>query len=329
MRRTFAGMAVAASLALFASGSAHAQQAANLAAAEDHFRQGITAMNAKDYPTACRMFAASMQEDPQTGTLLNLAHCHELQGKVASAWAEYSEVVARAQKVSDFGRVQFAQKAAVALQEKLTRFTVNVAAPFEAETVTVDGEPIARAAWGTAVPMDPGGHDLVASGSGHKTTTLHFEVTEGAAGGSVSVPPLSEEAPVVRTTYITQSSEPLLTRRGAGYLVGALGLVSLGVGVVTGVVYLTKRRDNNRECVGDPPETNGTLCDQTALDAARSDLSAGKTLGTVSTIGLGLGVVGLGIGGYLVLTSRPPRTRSAVNVRLVPGLGGGAVVGSF
>jgi hypothetical protein len=300
-------------------------------------------MQAKDYPKACALFAASMKEDPQTGTHLNLARCHELEGKTATAWGEYNDVVERAHADKQKERVAYAQKAADALAPKLSRLTVSVASPADGETITVDGQPIVQQAWGNASPIDPGEHKLEASAPGRKTAKQAFTVVDGKSLG-VRVPALETEAPGAMPTPLPAGSTPSAGtesqggapvdsgsssssdasgKRTAGFVLAGVGVAALAAGVVTGLLYLGKQSDW-KNCNGATP------CDSIWDSSSDADSvkSSANTLGWISTVGFGLGVVGIGVGSYLILTTHPKASSSA-RVRIVPGLGGGALVGSF
>jgi hypothetical protein len=82
--------------------------------------------------------------------------------------------------------------------------------------------------------------------------------------------------------------------RTAGYVLGGIGIVGIGVGTVTGLMVLSKKSTVDDNCNAQKQ------CNQTGADAADS----GKTLGTISGASFIIGAVALGAGAYLVLSSK-------------------------
>src|SRR5579884_4181154 len=62
-------------------------------AAEALFERGKALVEQGRTAEACAAFAESQRLDPAGGTLLRLALCREAEGKLASAWLGYLEVV--------------------------------------------------------------------------------------------------------------------------------------------------------------------------------------------------------------------------------------------
>jgi hypothetical protein len=116
------------------------------------------------FDEACPKIAESNRIDPHTGTLLNLAACHEKQGKVASAWVEYEKALTAARAEGQAERVRFAQERSDALQARVPWLALDVpqGAPQDL-SILLDGAPIQRLAWGKEMPVDPGGHVVKAN----------------------------------------------------------------------------------------------------------------------------------------------------------------------
>src|SRR6266699_3327978 len=82
----FAPMLIAAALV----GLPAKRAIAGSPAAEALFREGRQLLKEAQVDEACLKLAESYSQEPASGTLLNLARCHEIQGKIATAWAEYA-----------------------------------------------------------------------------------------------------------------------------------------------------------------------------------------------------------------------------------------------
>src|SRR5262249_32467324 len=142
------------------------QPPADAAAAEALFREGRRLLEEKKYGEACPKLQESDRLDPATGTLLALALCYEGDGKTASAWAAYVDAAGRARREDQKDRERAALDRAKSLEPKLSRVTLVIAPTVAALpdlAVTRDGTPVGRGALGTAVPVDPGPHTVVAT----------------------------------------------------------------------------------------------------------------------------------------------------------------------
>jgi hypothetical protein len=154
---------------LLSSGAAWAQPSnADRMLAETLFEEGKRLLDENKTDEACAKLEESQRLDPATGTLLNLAYCHDLQGKLATAWAEYKEAQAAARQDGRDDRVQFAAEHLAAIEPKMPRLQIEVAqkARFEGLKVKLDGVQIGEAAFGLAAPLDPGVHIIVATAPG-------------------------------------------------------------------------------------------------------------------------------------------------------------------
>lgn len=246
----------------------------------DHARQLLEAGQAS---AACPKFAESHRLDPAGGSLLNLAVCHEREGKTGSAWFEYNDALSLAIKEGRPDREQIARERLAALEPKLVRLAVAPApgAEIEGLEVTLDGVALRRAVWGTPMVIDPGAHgvDARAPGRGPWSTTVTLE-GEGRLE-TVEVPPLAPARPAPppppRTADVTtRTLSPWVYALGTGAAAGSLAAA------ITGVMALERQFKANRECVS---ERN--YCSQEGLDAGES----ARTLAWVSTVSFGAALV--------------------------------------
>src|SRR5262245_23729372 len=114
------GVLLAGALTLSASSAFGAPSPADRVLAESLFQEARDLMNADRVPEACAKFAESYRLDSTLGTLLNLAVCHEKEGKIASAWAEFKDAASMARANHQPDRDAMATKHAESLQGQLS-----------------------------------------------------------------------------------------------------------------------------------------------------------------------------------------------------------------
>ncbi len=171
------------------------------AAAEALFRSARDALAAGRVDEACRAFAESQRLDPGTGTLLNLAVCHERQGKLALAWSEFIEARAQAAQVQRVDRIALADTHLAAIEPRLGRVAVTGLA--SGATVDLDGVVVGRLAAADRLPVDPGAHVLTVRQPGKRPWQHRFEAASGAVV-AVAAPALPDlPSPPSRVPWIT------------------------------------------------------------------------------------------------------------------------------
>ncbi len=162
------------------------------------------------YAEACPMLEESQRLDPGGGTLLNLAICHEKQGKLATAHAEYSAALSLALAGNRADRQRTAQNALSALTPRLPRLRLIVADPPEGLTLSLDGTPLPRAAWAIPTPLDPGSHSIAVAAPGKVAVTLDASLREGQTT-DLTIPALASaprETPVLLKRDEPPASRP-------------------------------------------------------------------------------------------------------------------------
>lgn len=257
-------------------------------------------MSAGNYAIACARFRDSDRLDPAVGTRFNLADCEERRGRIATAWSLFRGVVA--ELGADDDRKPIAEQRAKSLEPRLPYVTLRrVTDTPSGARVRVDGTELGEGSFDVALPMDPGAHELVLV-----TETRQERRPFTLAEGQQSDVPIrfspAEPAPNAPPDGSSQ--------RTWGYVVGGVGVAGVLTGIVAGVVTLGKKSTADDHC-----SDARQVCDETGRDANRS----GKTFGVVSGVGLGVGVVGLAAGAYLLLTAPAEPARAAARYSPAPG----------
>jgi hypothetical protein len=322
-------------LTLAADAFAQAQPSPeNKVLAESLFRDGKQLMAEKKFEQACRMLAESQRLDPGGGTLLNLAACHEGQGKTASAWSDYQEALSTAKRDGREDRIRAATARIHALEPTLSTLSI-VATAGDGLEVRVDGSVLPSVALGRPTPIDPGKHHVSASAPAHKPFDADVDVGPNGDKKVVTVPSLEAAPPTVSAGLPPPTATPVTTpppapkeepshgdsratRRLIGIVVGGVGLAAVGVGSAFGAMAIDKKSQSDADC-GSAPPYRGTAAGAAANDDAR-------TFGNLSTALVVGGLVFAGAGAVLFLTALGG---SEHKVAISPAPGGVWVSGSF
>lgn len=298
--------------------------------AEVLFREGREAVDRGDYITGCTKFAASLRLAQRASPLLNLANCEEHQGRFVSALAHWTEGIALLPKGD--ARIEISRQRADALGRRIPRLTIVLApSPPPGTKVTLDGAQVSPAALGVPQPIDLGDHTIVAGAPGFTdgTSTLTLaeserrEVTVTPGIASVPVPVV---APPVVNKPPPPEAPPSSGLRSAGFVLVGVGVASLAVGAVTGVLTIGKKNAVEKACA----DTASGFCggNSTAVIALER---SGKQLSTISTVSFLVGAVAVGAGVTLVILGAPRRAPTTATLTpLVTTSSGGLVLeGSF
>jgi hypothetical protein len=303
-------------LSLLWAASAPAQQPAPIA--QSLFEEARTLMENGDYERACGLLAESQRIDPGGGTLLNLALCHDKQGRIATAWAEYNEALSAAIRDGRKDRQDFASERIAALRPHLPHLTVVVPPlPAPGLQVQVDGADLPRATWGVAFPVDPGPHDVSARAPGRRPFAAHLATVREGQTAELRVPEL----------------EPLASgpggEAGAGtrlapmaFVSGAVAIAAGGTSAVTGLMALSAQNEARAKC---------SVARDFCPDASGRDAqSRAVTLAWVSTVTLFVSAAAAATAIAWPRTHADPEDRHArITPVLLPSGGGLVAAGTF
>jgi tetratricopeptide (TPR) repeat protein len=149
-------------------------------AAEKLAQDGRAFMKAGKLAEACDSFQRSHDLWPRYAVVLNLGDCEEKRGRIATAWAAFTQA-SRLANQKDDGHVAErraeADRRANALVAKLPQLTVRTPATKpDGFVVKRDGKVVAQAELDRELPIDPGSYEFEASAPGHvtwkQTTTI-------------------------------------------------------------------------------------------------------------------------------------------------------------
>jgi hypothetical protein len=248
---------------------------ADVAAAQALFEQGRALMAKGRASDACPKFEESQHLDPALGTQFNLASCYEQLGKLASAYALFTQVAATARATGQQERDTVARARAEAVKPRLTKLAIFVPADSAKQLrVERDGVEIGEAQWGFAVPVDPGPHRVRAFGAGLGEWSLEVDIPSDGAVHQVMVPGNVED----EAGFLAPLNHKL------ALAAAGVGVVGLGMGSVFALRAISKKN------AADDAGCRGGQCSTPhGLDLRRSARSAGD----LATVGLGIGLTGV------------------------------------
>ncbi len=308
------------------------------------FDEGRSLLTAGKVGEACRKLEESWRLNPLPGTLLNLAVCHEQEGRTASAVAEFRQARALAERDHRDDRLSLADQHLRAIEGKVSSLVIIVGPDADRPDLSVlrDGTAVGRTVWGSRIPTDPGDHVVEASAPNKKpwkavvkvapdgdVQTVTLKALEDATPVLEPAPPPPPVAPPVVEAPLPPPPVPappehhgMSTRKTIGLVSVAAGVVGVGLGTYFGVVAIQDHGNSNATCTTSPKcSTQST-----------SLTSQAGTAADISTVAFAAGLVALGVGAFLWLgdsSGRSDKPTVSLVPSLGPGRGGVDLAGSF
>jgi hypothetical protein len=302
--------------------------------ADTLFREGRELLRQERFEEACNKLEESNKLDPSSGTLLNLAHCHEQLGRYATAFAEFSRAAEMAEQQQVPARVAEARRRVELLRPRLSYLVVQVSGPIAGLEVERNGERLEPRSYDQPVAVDPGTQTIRASAPGYTEWSVSLWLTQPGEQ-VVVVPPLApERKPVVEVEADAERAARQVSDRNpparpaprlpaaaparglspSFWIAAGTTVVATGVATAAGIMSLSSYHDAERQC---PTHTG---CSQDALDAR----SRAGTLATVTNVAVAAAVLGAGTSVYLFITSRSASQRRQASVSLATSTSSGA-----
>lgn len=310
------------------------------------FKEGNALIDRGSYVDALDRFNRAYARWPNPKILLNIATSLRQLGR----WAEAADAYSRYLKDSGADPKRQAEVESVIreLDAKVGRLRIEVSEP--GARILLDGRPLEGDL--ASVRVDPGPHTVIvekpgftpaaatvtlAAGEQRSVTLTLLTAAPAASASAAPAPSRSAPAPVVVPTPLSitpgtvqsttpdNSSTPRPTRGSSratsAYVFGGAGILLLGVGAYFGLDASSKWHDaRDKHCAG------GT-CDDEGL----SLIDSARSAAWVANFAIGLGVVGVGAGSYLLLTQDGGKKEGPrQGIRVLPAVGktgGGISVG--
>jgi hypothetical protein len=318
--------------AMIAPSAAWATSPEDLASARELVKQGREARKAQDLVGALEKFKAAYALAQTAVTAIELARTEEALGQLVEA-REMCLSIARMPVEADETHLSTDARAEAAdlaqkLAPRIPSIVVRVAglSQGEAAEVSVDGARVPPESLGETRKVDPGTH-AVAVKRGDETESSQVTVGEGenkeviltlkalpAHQGGIHVeppPPRHDQPP---------PPPPPPPSHTAAYVAFGVAGAGIAVGAVTGLMAVSGASTLSHECP-----------DYRCPPSAHGDLDSTTTLGTVSTITFGVGIVAAVVGIYSLSSHATPASSASSSATVSPllGLGSLGVHGSF
>jgi hypothetical protein len=187
----------------------------------------------------------------------------------------------------------------------------------------VDTRSLARDEWSKPQLVNPGEHVVAASVDGHVAVEDQVMLKERESKQVVlrlhgdPKPVTPQTAPVETQVKVESTVTPSSSAKTWGFVALGLGAAGMATGIVAGVVMLDSKSTLDSQC--------SPLC----APGSESEISRFRTARVVSTVGYGVGIVGLGVGAAILLLSPSPRAERAARVSVYGGFETVGVEGKF
>jgi PEGA domain-containing protein len=295
------------------------------AAAEALFRSARDLVEAGDYAGGCPKFEASLALNPSASTMLNIAKCHEHDGKLATAWSDYNRALVLSHETKGADRKKkleaLASKGIADLAPRLPKLKITLGARPPGVTVARDGSELPTAALGEALPADPGPHEVRATAPGYTPVTRSVTLEEGKTA---------------EVAITLESAAPAAVEKPAGgvptwaWISGGVGVALAGASIYFLVDDLGAISALRSGC---QTSDRGTYCGTYRYDLDNSrknrDFPLFLGLGGAGLLGIGAAVVGIVRAPPANKPPPPPTVGVMAAPWIGPGNAGAMVTGSF
>ncbi|MFI5297221.1 MAG: tetratricopeptide repeat protein [Polyangiales bacterium] len=283
-------------------------------AAQEAFGRGMSERARGDRVASLASFKGAHARLPSPITGLELGRAYMLLGRFVEARREFDAVVRSPAKPVESSIAKAARTEAAALSTevgaRIAKVSIVVTGAHDDLVLTIDGVVVVHDARDSSHDVDPGRHHVVAEHGGLKSDRA-IDVAEGSRATVTFVFGAQDVSSYDRVVVDSERHAPT-------WVYGALvvGGVGIGVGSIAGLFALSDRSTlgcTSGRCTGT----------QTGVDGLNRNAE-------ISTISFAIGVAGVGLGVYGLLTGSS-RTEPSKSASVEPWIGFGSIglTGSF
>ncbi len=291
------------------------------------YAKGVEALDAGKHDEAAKRFRESFEVVASPNSRLMLARALIKLDRLDDAYRELEATLALAKDLARGAEkyqktVDSAQDEMDSLRKKLAFLTVEPGV-----RVSLDGSEVSPSEWNKELPLKPGAVEIHLEHEDGRSSDKKLDLVAGEMHTiAADLPP-----PAGRTTVVEKvkhvekaedeqappSSVPCESPPSAGDSLDrdTVGWITLGVGVAGLAMFGTFTAINEVSVGNVKKSCNRSTCPEGAVDD-------GKTKGTnagLSYAGLGIGILGAGIGSYLLLTGGESSTEPKLALQVGPG----------
>jgi len=279
-------------------GAAYAQKEDALASARKLFAQALRDEEKGNFADALEKFQRVANVKDTVPVRYRIGTCLEGLGRLKDALNAYQAAIdLGAGDPKDLDVVRVAKEHTSTLAERIPQLTLTPSDHASSSSeVKVDGNPISSSELGKPIALDPGTHDVSASAPG--AVPFQTQVTLAERARLSIVVPLdpkgAAEVPAPPTHPAHDSSASL--RKTEGWIavgIGAAFLVGAGVTLALRQSDISKLED---ACPND-------ACPRSREGELSSVHSRAKAEGPIAAVLAGVGLIGVGVGTYFLLST--------------------------
>ncbi len=292
--------ALGTSPVLAASASVDSATKAQLKDATAYYDRGVEAMDAEKLTDALAHFRRSYDTVASPNSRMMVGRALIKLGRLPEAYRELSLTLKQASELAASQKkykktVETVQKEIDEIKDKLAYVTVR-----QGMQLQLQGETIAPSNWLEPQPVIPGTVAVEVTFANGRKLTRQLTLKAGERSELTMDPPPAEADAAQKTVTNSPGAQAVAThphdtsdlnRRTVGYVVGAVGIIGVGAFVGLGLVVAPSYGNSKAGCTAQG-------CPESGID----NETPKATLRGIGYAGLGVGIVGLGMGTWLILS---------------------------